>query len=262
MRGLLGRESLEPGKGMLLQPAPSIHTAFMHFAIDAVFMDGTLRVKKTVEGLRPWRMASARRAWGVIELASGEVERRGITIGDQLGLVEVTDRLGAFVASPEWDIRLSDGQPEGSSGRARAGAVSNGSNGPGDASAADVTAPTRVLVVGSDRRFRSVAATLLTRRGCAVTLADRTNDIAEMAKREAADVVVIDAGVSLTDAAHGAAQIETLDPRVGIVVVGEEAEQTFSAMPVIPKWGSFDGLYGAIQHARTERVRGSSNGSG
>jgi uncharacterized protein len=257
MRGLLGRESLETGEGMLLQPAPSIHTWFMRFAIDAVFMDGTLRVKKIVEGLRPWRIASARRAWGVLELAAGEVEQRGIAIGDQLGVVEVTDRLGAFVASEHWD----DGGPVPSRVAALANGDANGSvefNGkltlPGNE-------PTRVLLVGSDRRFRSVAAALLTRRGCAVTLGDRATNIADLAKREAADVVVLDAGVSLTDAAHGAAQIETLDPPVGIVVVGEEAEQALSAMPVLSKWGSFDGLYGAIEHARPVRDRGSSNGS-
>jgi hypothetical protein len=93
-----------------------------------------------------------------------------------------------------------------------------------------------------------------------VTLGDRTSNVAELAKREGTDVVVLDAGLSLTDAAHGAAQIETLDPPVGIVVVGEEGERSFSAMPVLPKWGSFDRLYGAIEHARPTRGRRGSNG--
>src|SRR5437588_10879345 len=77
MRGLLGRDSLAPGEGMFLQPAPSIHTAFMRFSIDAVFIDGTLRVQKLVQQLKPWRVASARRSWGVLELAEGEIARRG-----------------------------------------------------------------------------------------------------------------------------------------------------------------------------------------
>ncbi|HWE46591.1 MAG TPA: DUF192 domain-containing protein, partial [Caulobacteraceae bacterium] len=95
MRGLLGRGSLPAGEGMLLQPAPSIHTAFMKFPIDVVFMDGTLRVLKIVERLRPWRAASKRHAWAVLELAAGELEGRHIEVGDQLGVVQITDKLGA-----------------------------------------------------------------------------------------------------------------------------------------------------------------------
>jgi uncharacterized protein len=262
MRGLLGRESLEPGDGMLLQPAPSIHTAFMRFAIDAVFMDGTLGVTKIVHGLRPWRMAAAHRSWGVVELAAGEVKHRGIAIGDQLGVVEVTDRLGQFVANSEWSG--GEWSRAGSSeGEAETWSTQVSDEAPdADAATSDTLEATRVLLVGADRRFRSVAAALLTRRGCAVTLGDRTGNIAELAKREHAEVVVLDAGVSLTSAAHGAAQIETLDPPVGLVVVGEEAERSFSAMPVLPKWGSFNGLYGAIEHARPPRGRRSSNGGG
>jgi hypothetical protein len=261
MRGLLGRDSLAPGEGMLLQPAPSIHTAFMRFAIDAVFVDGTLRVKKIVEGLRPWRIASARHAWGVLEMAAGEVRRRGIAIGDQLGVVEVTDQLGAFVADSDWnggdstrstrrsasDVLLDH---QAHNGVDDAGLETDVRQGPG----------TRVLLVGTDRRFRSVAAALLTRRGCVVTLADRMTNVGELAKREDSEVVVLDAGMSLTAAAQGAAQLETLDPPVGVVVVGEEAELSISAMPVLPRWGSFDGLYGAIEHARPSWARRSLRG--
>jgi uncharacterized protein len=259
MRGLLGRESLDPGTGMLLQPAPSIHTAFMRFAIDVVFMDGTLRVTKIVRGLGPWRMAGAHRSWGVVELAAGEVERRGVAIGDQLGVVEVTDKLGAIVVGPGGISGLLE-----LAGDSRVGDASRNGNDSHDGSPhpdGKADTGTRVLLVGSDRRFRSVAAALLTQRGCAVTLGDPTANIGSLARSEGAEVVVIDAGVSLTNAAHGAAQIETLDPPVGIVVVGEEGEQSFSTMPVLPKWGSFDGLYKAIENARASRTLGSWNGN-
>src|SRR5690349_20802841 len=76
MRGLLGRESLPPGEGMLLSPAPSIHTAFMRFSIDVILMDGTFRVLKVVKDLPAWRAASAHRARAVLELAAGEATRR------------------------------------------------------------------------------------------------------------------------------------------------------------------------------------------
>ena len=250
MRGLLGRDSLPPGEGMLLQPAPSIHTAFMRFTIDAVFVDGTLRVKRIVEHLRPFRIAWARRSWGVLELAEGEVARRGVDLGDQLGVVEVSDELGAVEnkAWRLWNWTSIDDPDEGGVG-ADDDSVA--------ASELQVTSPiefardpTRVLVVGADRRFRSVAAALLTQRGCAVSLGDVSAGVAQLARRERADVVVLDAGLSLTDAAHASAQIESLSAPVGLVVVGEETEKGLAAMPVLPKWGSFDRLYDAIEHAR------------
>lgn len=269
MRGLLGRKSLPSGEGIFLQPAPSIHTAFMRFAFDAIFVDGTLRVVKVVEQLPPWRLASARHAWAVLEIAAGEVRRRGVAIGDQLGVVEVTDKLGAVVASAGWDVETWKAGADEIGGQTPAvedGHVDGGTSSAATPVAVDaddsIPQGAKVLLVGTDRRFRSVAAALLTRRGCAVTLGDRTVNIADLARREAADVVVLDAGVSLTDAAHGAAQIETLDPPVGVVVVGEEAERSLSAMPVLPKWGSFDALFGAIEHARPARARRSSNGGG
>jgi uncharacterized protein len=89
MRGLLGRRSLRTDEGLLLQPTSSIHTAFMRFPIDAVFLDGNLRVVKLVEGLRPWRAASARHARATLELAAGEAAARGIQIGDRLELVSL-----------------------------------------------------------------------------------------------------------------------------------------------------------------------------
>ena len=84
MRGLLGRRELPSGEGLLLRPASSIHMAFMRFAIDAVFLDDEGRVLKVERDLRPWRMAAARRAKAVVELAAGEASRRGIEIGQRL----------------------------------------------------------------------------------------------------------------------------------------------------------------------------------
>ena len=87
MRGLLGRRSLPAGEGLLLQPAASVHTTFMRFPIDVVFLDGDLRVVKLVERMPPWRAASSRQARATLELAAGEATARGIQIGDQLRLV-------------------------------------------------------------------------------------------------------------------------------------------------------------------------------
>ena len=84
MRGLLGRRELPSGEGVLLRPASSVHTAFMRFAIDAVFLDRDFQVLKVVAGLRPWRTARGRHAKAVLELAAGECERRGLRVGDRL----------------------------------------------------------------------------------------------------------------------------------------------------------------------------------
>jgi uncharacterized membrane protein (UPF0127 family) len=69
---------------MLLTPSPSIHSAFMRFEFDAVFLDRELRVIKLVERIRPWRAHSAKRARNVLELAAGEIQRRGVQLGDVL----------------------------------------------------------------------------------------------------------------------------------------------------------------------------------
>jgi hypothetical protein len=86
LRGLLGRGELAPGAGMLLRPSGSIHTFFMRFPIDAAFLDGELRVLRVRSRLRPWRMAGARGARAVLELAAGEAERRGLAPGERLRL--------------------------------------------------------------------------------------------------------------------------------------------------------------------------------
>jgi uncharacterized membrane protein (UPF0127 family) len=89
LRGLLGRDGLEPGAGLLLRPSGSIHTFFMRFPIDAVFLDAELRVLRARGGLPPWRTAGARGARAVLELAAGEAGRRGVAPGERLRLSAV-----------------------------------------------------------------------------------------------------------------------------------------------------------------------------
>jgi uncharacterized membrane protein (UPF0127 family) len=93
-RGLLGRDDLPPGEGILLRPAGSIHTAFMRFPIDAVFVDRDLEVLRIAPELPPWRMAAARGARAVLELPAGEAARRGLTVGARLQLAASPDTQG------------------------------------------------------------------------------------------------------------------------------------------------------------------------
>jgi len=84
MRGLLGRAELPRGEGILLRPAGSVHTFFMRFPIDVVFLDREQVVVGIESDLAPWRTAGRKGAKAVLELASGEAARRGLAVGDAL----------------------------------------------------------------------------------------------------------------------------------------------------------------------------------
>jgi uncharacterized membrane protein (UPF0127 family) len=84
MIGLLGRKSLRAGEGILIRPAPSIHTFFMRFPIDVVFVSRQGEVLKIAEHVAPWRARSCRHSYAVLELAAGEAGRRGIAVGDRI----------------------------------------------------------------------------------------------------------------------------------------------------------------------------------
>ena len=73
LRGLIGRDGLEPGKGMLITRCNCIHTCFMRFPIDATFLDRRGAVVKTVRNIRPWRLFvwGGFRAAQVLETAAG-----------------------------------------------------------------------------------------------------------------------------------------------------------------------------------------------
>ena len=84
MRGLLGRASLDPGSGLLIARTSSIHTFFMSFPIDAVYLDRELRVRAVVAGIRPFRISWRPGAKHVLELAAGEAAGAGIRAGSRL----------------------------------------------------------------------------------------------------------------------------------------------------------------------------------
>ena len=84
MRGLLGRAELPSDQGILLRPASSVHTFFMRFPIDVVFLDRDEVVVGIESSLSPWKTAGRRGAKAVVELAAGECERRGVQVGDRL----------------------------------------------------------------------------------------------------------------------------------------------------------------------------------
>jgi len=83
--GLLGRSELSAGDGLWLRPSSGIHTFGMRFAIDVVALDKNVRVVALIQKMPPWRVAIL--PWktrSTLELASGEIVRRGLSIGDLL----------------------------------------------------------------------------------------------------------------------------------------------------------------------------------
>jgi len=83
--GLLRTPSLEPGEGLWIENAPSIHMFFMRYPIDAVFVAADGRVTKVVPNLRPWRVVwYARGARDCLELPAGAASAAGVRVGDRL----------------------------------------------------------------------------------------------------------------------------------------------------------------------------------
>jgi uncharacterized membrane protein (UPF0127 family) len=83
-KGLLGREMLAAGEGLWIVPCESVHTFWMQFPIDLVYLDRDKRVKKVRNGVPPWRISACFSAHSVLELASGSIIRTQTKPGDRL----------------------------------------------------------------------------------------------------------------------------------------------------------------------------------
>ena len=83
-RGLLGRDALDPAVALVITPCWAIHTAFMRFSIDVIFVNRDGLVMRVASRVAPWRAAIAPGAYAAIELAAGAAELRDVKIGDRL----------------------------------------------------------------------------------------------------------------------------------------------------------------------------------
>ena len=216
LRGLLGRKSLGGDEGLLLIGSPSLHTTFMKFPIDALFLDRELAVIGIVPGLKPWRIAGRWKAKHILELRAGEAERRGVGLGAHLRLIEPASASLAPV-------------------HARSGAEES----------------IRVLLGSSDRRFLRVASFLLGRNGFSVTQANRLAELMDVVERGRADVVVLDASGPERWPVRAAAALEEARTGIAVLLVRDALE---GAEANLPKWGSFDRLVEEIRraHARLD----------
>jgi uncharacterized membrane protein (UPF0127 family) len=83
--GLLKHERLAPGEGLWIVPCESVHTFFMKFPIDLVYLSKDRKVKKVRHAVKPWRMSACLSAHSILELPAGAVEKTGTQVGDELG---------------------------------------------------------------------------------------------------------------------------------------------------------------------------------
>jgi uncharacterized protein len=83
-KGLLGRLSLFSGEGLWIIPCESVHTFFMGFAIDLVYLDREKRIRKLRSDVVPWRLSACLSAHSVLELPSGTIRAARTELGDVL----------------------------------------------------------------------------------------------------------------------------------------------------------------------------------
>lgn len=84
-KGLLGTRELPSDRALWIHRCNSIHTFFMKYSIDCVFLDKDLKIKALVENVNPSRMVMP--IWGassVIEMAAGKIQQLGLRLGDNL----------------------------------------------------------------------------------------------------------------------------------------------------------------------------------
>jgi uncharacterized protein len=82
--GLLKHTRLSPGEGLWIVPCESVHTFFMKFPIDLVYLDRTRKVRKVRQRVPAWRMSACLFAHSVLELPAGIIEQTGTAVGDEL----------------------------------------------------------------------------------------------------------------------------------------------------------------------------------
>ncbi len=88
--GLLKHERLNPGEGLWIVPCESVHTFFMKFPIDLVYLDKQRKVRKIRHRVPAWRLSVCLSAHSILELPAGTLDRTGTQVGDEL----VVEKLG------------------------------------------------------------------------------------------------------------------------------------------------------------------------
>ncbi len=216
MWGLLGHRALRPGDGIVLRPAWSIHTAFMRFPIDAVFVDPEQVVLRIEHRLQPFKTASCRGAREVVELAGGECERRGLAPGDRIAWAS---RNVASVTAP----RTSPMPP-----------------------ASEIT----VVIASADQRFVKLTRFLLGGRGLGAGEQSLEEALSGSFADVDVDAVLLDAGDCVGDGLRALNALRAERPELPIVLVAESpGEHAPTAVSIYDKWHQTEAALDAIEEA-------------
>ncbi|MFD1735252.1 DUF192 domain-containing protein [Bacillus salitolerans] len=85
LKGLMFSSELPSGCALHIMPCQSVHTYFMNYNIDVLFMDDNQKVVGIVESMQPRKVTKVyRKAKSVIELPEGTVASTGLKVGDVL----------------------------------------------------------------------------------------------------------------------------------------------------------------------------------
>ena len=88
--GLLKHTGLAPGEGLWIAPCEAVHSFFMKFTIDVLYLDNKLRVRKVRPKLVPWRISACLLADSVLELPAGTIAATATERGDQLQIEKLS----------------------------------------------------------------------------------------------------------------------------------------------------------------------------
>ncbi len=87
IKGLLGRKKLKSGEALIIKPCNWVHTFFMRFPIDLLFIDRQERIVKIVRAIPPFRLSSiSLGASYVIELPAESISSTQTKIGDHISI--------------------------------------------------------------------------------------------------------------------------------------------------------------------------------
>jgi uncharacterized membrane protein (UPF0127 family)/CheY-like chemotaxis protein len=226
MRGLLGRKYLRQGEGMVLRPGWSIHTAFMRFPIDAVFLDADQVVIRIEHEVGPWRTVSCRGAREVVELAAGECRRRGLEVGDRV----------AWASRSAADARVDSG---------------------GVTFDEDDEPRARILVASRDPRFLRLARFLLGGRDFEVEELTTPERLPDAILEPSVDLAVLDGADAVAEALRTANASRARRPDVPVIIAADTGGKSPNGVRVFDRWNETEELLLDVERRLSERMAGS-----
>jgi uncharacterized membrane protein (UPF0127 family) len=85
MKGLLGENEMHAGEALWIKPCISIHTFFMKFPIDVLFLDRKNHTITAISSMQPNRLTwFYPKAASVLELPAGTLDATDTRVGDEI----------------------------------------------------------------------------------------------------------------------------------------------------------------------------------